>query len=94
MAMLARRADGPVPTWFEDWLEAERAAHTLRIWSPTLIPGLLQTADYAGALFLAAGADGDSADEMVTARLERQPSWTDWTRRMLSSSLTRRCGIA
>jgi hypothetical protein len=21
---LARRADGPVPAWFEDWLEAER----------------------------------------------------------------------
>jgi transcriptional regulator with XRE-family HTH domain len=73
LAMLARRADGPVPTWFEDWLEAEREAHTLRIWSPTLIPGLLQTAQYARALFLAAGADEDSADQMVVARLERQP---------------------
>jgi hypothetical protein len=41
-AVLARRADGPVPTWFEDWLQAEGEAQSLRIWSPTLIPGLLQ----------------------------------------------------
>jgi transcriptional regulator with XRE-family HTH domain len=72
LGVLARRADGPVPTWFEDWLEAEHEAHTLRIWSPTLIPGLLQAAEYARALFLAAGADEDSADGMVGARLERQ----------------------
>jgi transcriptional regulator with XRE-family HTH domain len=72
LAVLARHADGPVPTWFEDWLEAEREAHTLRVWSPALVPGLLQTAEYARALFLAAGADEDSAGEMVAARLERQ----------------------
>ena len=23
LVVLARRADGPVPTWFEDWLQAE-----------------------------------------------------------------------
>jgi transcriptional regulator with XRE-family HTH domain len=72
LGVLARRAEGPVPTWFEDWLEAERAARSLWIWSPTLIPGLLQTAEYARALFLAAGADEDQADRMVAARLERQ----------------------
>jgi transcriptional regulator with XRE-family HTH domain len=72
LAVLARRADGPVPTWFESWLEAERDAHTLRLWSPTLVPGLLQTAEYAHALFVAAGVEQDSADQMVMARLERQ----------------------
>jgi transcriptional regulator with XRE-family HTH domain len=72
LATLARRADGPVPTWFEDWLDAEREAHTLRLWSPILIPGLLQTAAYARALFLAAGADEDTTEQMVIARLERQ----------------------
>lgn len=72
LAALARRADGPIPSWFEDWLEAERDAHTLRLWSPVLVPGLLQTAEYARALFLAAGADADTADQMVAARLERQ----------------------
>jgi transcriptional regulator with XRE-family HTH domain len=72
LAVLARRADGPVPTWFEDWLRAEGEAHTLRIWQPLIIPGLLQTAEYARALFLAAGADEAKADELVALRLERQ----------------------
>jgi len=72
LAVLARRADGPVPSWFESWLEAEREAHTLRLWSPLLVPGLLQTGDYARALFIAVGMDADKADEHVAARLERQ----------------------
>ncbi len=74
LAVLARRADGPVPSWFEDWLEAEREAASLRIWSPMLVPGLLQTADYARALFLAAQADtsDDAINALVEARLERQ----------------------
>jgi transcriptional regulator with XRE-family HTH domain len=74
LARLARAADGPVPTWFEDWLEAERMAQSLRIWSPTLVPGLLQTAEYARALFLAGQTDtGDEAiDALVAARLDRQ----------------------
>jgi transcriptional regulator with XRE-family HTH domain len=71
LVVLARRADGPVPAWFEDWLRAEGEAHTLRIWQPLIIPGLLQTADYARALFLAA-ADDAKADELVAARLKRQ----------------------
>jgi len=72
LATLARRADGPVPTWFEDWLRAEGEAHTLRIWQPLIIPGLLQIPEYARALFLAAGADEVKADELVALRLERQ----------------------
>jgi transcriptional regulator with XRE-family HTH domain len=72
LVVLARRADGPVPTWFEDWLRAEGEAHTLRIWQPLIIPGLLQTAEYARALFLAAGADDVKADELVAVRMERQ----------------------
>ncbi len=72
LTALARRSDGPVPSWFEGWLEAEREAYTLRLWSPLLVPGLLQTGEYARALFIAAGVDGDSADAMTAARLERQ----------------------
>ena len=71
LVRLARRADGPVPTWFEDWLRAEGEAQSLRIWSPTLIPGLLQTAEYARALFLAASAMMRRR-ALVAARLERQ----------------------
>ena len=72
LVVLARRADGPVPTWFEDWLKAESEAHTLRVWQPLIVPGLLQTAEYARALFLAAGADDTRADELVAVRMERQ----------------------
>lgn len=72
LAKLARRADGPIPSWFATWLEAERAAHTLRLWSPILVPGLLQTAEYARAVFLATGMDEDAAAEHVAVRMERQ----------------------
>lgn len=72
LGTLARRGDGPVPRWFEGWLEAEGNAHTLRVWAPVLLPGLLQTAEYARALFLAVGLDEEAADEQVRARLDRQ----------------------
>jgi hypothetical protein len=64
----------PFPSWFEDWLKAEQEATTLRIWQPIIIPGLLQTPEYARALFLA-GQD-DTSDEaigkLVAARMGRQ----------------------
>lgn len=63
-----------VPTWFEDWLQAEQQAHTLQIWSPLVIPGLLQTADYARALLLAEQTDtsDEAIDAIVAARGDRQ----------------------
>jgi len=55
---LARRWDGGYPSWFAEWVESERRATMLRTWEPLLIPGLLQTPDYARTLFLAwHGAD-------------------------------------
>lgn len=73
LAVLARHADGVVPTWFEGWLDAEREAQELRIWSPLLVPGLLQTADYARAVFMTEEDDEDEASKLAGARLERQP---------------------
>jgi transcriptional regulator with XRE-family HTH domain len=71
---LARRWDGPHPQWFRDWVQAEREATSLRTWQPLLVPGLLQTADYARALFQAwRSADNeDDQDQQVGARMERQ----------------------
>ena len=65
--------DGPFPRWFEDWLNIEREATSLRIWQPIIVPGLLQTADYAQALFLTGQLDtSDKAlDQLVAARLGR-----------------------
>src|ERR1700749_2802708 len=53
LAAHARHADGPVPAWFLEWVEAERVATSLRVWHPLIVPGLFQTADYARALFMA-----------------------------------------
>ena len=66
--------NGPIPRWFEDWLHIEREATSLRIWQPLIVPGLLQTADYARALFRADTLNtGDEAvDQLVDARLARQ----------------------
>jgi transcriptional regulator with XRE-family HTH domain len=71
---LARRWDGGYPSWFTEWLEAERRATSLRTWEPLLIPGLLQTSEYARALFEAwRSADSDDElDQLVSARIERQ----------------------
>jgi hypothetical protein len=54
-------------------MDRERTATSLCWWEPLLIPGLMQTADYARALFRAwHRADGDELEEMVSARMERQ----------------------
>lgn len=74
LAELARAADGPVPAWFQPWVDLEHVATSLRIWQPLLIPGLFQTADYARALFMATQSDtsDDAIDGLVSARIERQ----------------------
>lgn len=68
------RWDGPYPRWFVDWVDAERRAAVLRTWEPLLVPGLLQTAEYARALFKAwqATEDEDEVENLVTGRLDRQ----------------------
>jgi transcriptional regulator with XRE-family HTH domain len=71
---LARRWEGPHPQWFRDWVQAEQEATSLRWWEPMLVPGLLQTADYARALFRAwqTATSDDELEDLVSARLERQ----------------------
>jgi transcriptional regulator with XRE-family HTH domain len=72
LTTLARHADGPIPTWFEDYLEIEGEAYAILVWQPIVIPGLLQTEDYARALFLAEEIESAKTEEMVTARMARQ----------------------
>jgi transcriptional regulator with XRE-family HTH domain len=71
---LALRWDGGYPSWFTEWIETERRATSLCWWEPLLVPGLLQTADYARALFVAwRSADSDDeVDQLVSGRMERQ----------------------
>lgn len=74
LASHARIADGPVPSWFMEWLEAERVAEVLRIWQPLIVPGQFQTASYARVLFAAArpGVSAEELDRLVETRLDRQ----------------------
>ncbi len=46
----------------------------MRIWQPIIVPGLLQTADYAEALFAGErkGIDADALADLVAARIGRQ----------------------
>jgi transcriptional regulator with XRE-family HTH domain len=70
---LARRWDGGYPSWFAGWMDRERTATSLCWWEPLLVPGLMQTADYARALFRAwPMAEGDELEEMVATRMDRQ----------------------
>jgi transcriptional regulator with XRE-family HTH domain len=73
LARLARAAEAsPVPPWFEDFAAAQRLAHTVRTWHPVIIPGPLQTPDYARSLFVAMGLDDDRVEELVAARIDLQ----------------------
>jgi transcriptional regulator with XRE-family HTH domain len=62
------------PGWFHRWPEAEAEARALRWYEPLLVPGLVQTGDYARAVLR--GAQVDAADEQIEeqvgARMQRQ----------------------
>lgn len=59
--------------WFERWADIEAAAASLRSYEPLIVPGLLQTEDYARSILsLRPGGDQDDLDVQVAARLARQ----------------------
>ena len=63
-----------IPTWFNVFVGLEEAATSLQTYEPELVPGLLQTADYARALIRALNPDLDTAevDRRVEFRMSRQ----------------------
>lgn len=63
---------GPHPPWFRDWVEIESRATVIRWWEPLLVPGLLQTPDYARAVLGWGPDNGGDLDERVAARMDRQ----------------------
>jgi transcriptional regulator with XRE-family HTH domain len=64
---------GPYPPWFLDWLVIESRATLIRTWQPSLVPGLLQTPDYARAVIGSWRRDaGTDIEAKVAARIERQ----------------------
>ncbi len=61
------------PSWFRPWLEAERQAQQLRCYQPSLIPGLLQTENYARAMIRTDDMLAEQeAERRLAVRLDRQ----------------------
>jgi transcriptional regulator with XRE-family HTH domain len=69
---LARKARGPIPQFIQKWFANEAKAIFLRLWGLLLIPGQLQTGEYAHAMFLAEGLDEEEAAEKADIRTGRQ----------------------
>jgi transcriptional regulator with XRE-family HTH domain len=63
-----------LPHWFEPYIGLESEAVRLRDFQPLVVPGLLQTEDYARAVLRAAPHAGSGADidRLVDLRMERQ----------------------
>ena len=67
-----RDDDDPLKAWFVGWVDAEKDAHLLRYWSPLLVPGIVQTPEYAYEVFRACGRSPEQATADVDARIRRQ----------------------
>ena len=65
---------GALPTWFEPYIGLESEVVRLRDFQSMVLPGLLQTEDYARAVLRAAPSAGpaDAIDVQVALRMERQ----------------------
>jgi transcriptional regulator with XRE-family HTH domain len=62
-----------MPGWFRPWAHIEAEATVLRSYEPLLVPGLLQTEEYARAIFaIRPGGKRDDLEDQVAARMERQ----------------------
>jgi hypothetical protein len=63
---------GPFREFFEKYATAEEKATFLRLWGLLVIPGPLQTREYAQAMFLAVRMDADEVAEQTDLRIKRQ----------------------
>ncbi|WP_157034829.1 helix-turn-helix domain-containing protein [Actinocatenispora sera] len=62
-----------IPDWFEMYVSFETAADRIRTYASDALPGLLQTADYARAVYRAASEDSDEeVERRVQLRIDRQ----------------------
>lgn len=65
------RRDSSLPEWFKPWALVEQEATALWTFEPLLVPGLLQTEEYARAVLSFVG-DGSAVAPQVSARMARQ----------------------
>lgn len=62
----------PVPEYMGRWREIEDASSSLLWYQPMIIPGLLQTPEYAREIILNSGREVDDIDRQVQDRIQRQ----------------------
>lgn len=63
----------PFPAWFRPFVDYEAQAKSLRWFEHTLVPGLLQTEDYAHAVLATRpNSTSEQVADMVSARMGRQ----------------------
>ncbi|MEU5783495.1 DUF5753 domain-containing protein [Micromonospora lupini] len=65
------------PAWLRPWVETELQASALRAFQVAVIPGLLQTPDYASAVLASGVLDPDDVADYVETRLRRQTAVLD-----------------
>ncbi|HUN35025.1 MAG TPA: helix-turn-helix transcriptional regulator [Trebonia sp.] len=69
---LARKAKGPIREFFAKYFAEEQQAAFLRLWGVLLIPGPLQTREYAYAMFRKGELDEEEAAEQADLRMRRR----------------------
>jgi len=60
------------PVWYRPFIEHERRASLVRVFQPLLVPGLLQTEEYARAVITGYGTPPDALGTALGTRLSRQ----------------------
>jgi transcriptional regulator with XRE-family HTH domain len=66
-------AKAPFPSWFRPFVDYESDAKSLRLFEHVLVPGLLQTREYAHAVLATRpNTTDEETEQLVNARLERQ----------------------
>ncbi|HUN37675.1 MAG TPA: helix-turn-helix transcriptional regulator [Trebonia sp.] len=72
MWRLARKVKGPIREFFARYFAEEQEAAFLRMFGLLMIPGPLQTHEYAHAMFLLGGLDEAEAAEQTELRMKRR----------------------
>lgn len=67
-----READPVIPKFAEPWLDVEPQAAIIHAWALDVLPGQLQTYDYAYSLFRLHHFDEDKSAAKATARVKRR----------------------
>ena len=67
----SRKWNGHYREWFKFWVATERRASVIRWYEPLLVPGIVQTEDYAREV-LSWGPLRGNIDDDVQARMDRQ----------------------